>query len=292
MIYSMTGFGRSEFTFNDKNYVIEIKSLNGKNLDINVKLPSFLKPLEQNIRKVLTQNLVRGTIDCQIFINSNQAIRPVSINTALAKSYYANLSELTEDLGIEKQNILQVLMSMPEVVSSQIVELNEDEKEIILQNVQSSAEQVLDYRKVEGAALESEITNRINNISELLPQIEVYEKGRSVRIKERMIKQLSEINDDLSIDANRLEQEMIYYLEKLDISEEKQRLLEHCRLFHDNVKLDNSQGIGKKLNFILQEIGREINTLGSKANDSDIQKFVIEMKDELEKAKEQSLNVL
>jgi len=292
MIYSMTGFGRSEFSFDDRNYVIEIKSLNGKNIDINLKTPSLLKPLEHNIRKEISQILSRGTVDCQIHITSNNAIRPVTINTELAKNYYNNLNLLADSLNIEKTNLLQILMNMPEVVSSQPIELSEEEHKAILQHVKEAAQELVNYRLTEGNALELELSTRINNISAYVPEVENFEKNRVARIKDRILKQLSELKDELSYDPNRFEQEMIYYIEKLDISEEKQRLLEHCRLFQESLRLDNQQGIGKKLNFILQEIGREINTMGSKANDSDIQKIVIEMKDELEKAKEQSLNVL
>lgn len=292
MIYSMTGYGRSEFTIEDKNYVLEVKSLNGKNIDINLKIPAFIKSIENDIRKVIQQNLFRGTIDCQIQIISGNALRPVSINSDLAKYYYQNISTLSDELSLDKSNILQVLLNLPDVITSANLELSDEEKEGILTHTQKACEALYEYRKTEGEALKNELSTRITNIQSRIPNLEIHEKNRIIKIRERMLKQLQDLKDDVSYDENRFEQEMIYYLEKLDVSEEKQRLTEHCRLFIENLSNDNREGIGKKLNFILQEIGREINTLGSKANDSEMQKIVIEMKDELEKAKEQSLNVL
>jgi uncharacterized protein (TIGR00255 family) len=287
----MTGFGRAEQTIGKKTFLVEIKSLNGKQFEISLKLPSLLRPYEFDIRNMLSENLLRGSIDCLITLKQNGAAKPVVINTELAKSYYHSLAELAENLNLDTGSILSSLLKLPEVVVPSTEVLDEDDWKGFQQVMLSAIKNINDHRINEGAVLEKDLTQRINNIREQQKKVIELEPLRQQKIREGLEKLLEENVGKDNFDSNRLEQEMIYYIEKIDISEEQVRLQNHCDYFQSLLK-ENGEAKGKKLSFILQEIGREINTTGAKAYDATIQKCVVLMKDELEKAKEQVLNVL
>jgi len=291
MLHSMTGYGRAETNFNDKTLLIEVKSLNGKQFDLRLNIPSLLKPYEVEIRNKLNETLFRGSIECSISVKSNGVSKPVSINTALAKSYYQPIIELANELGIEKENLLSTLLKMPDVVSSTNEIISEEEWKAISNLLQSAINQLIQHRKDEGKSIEKDLLERVAAIEEQQANIAVHEPNRRIKIKDGLVKLLEQHVGVDKYDTSRLEQELIYYIEKIDISEEKVRLTNHCVYFKE-VLNEADASKGKKLSFILQEMGREINTTGSKANDIEIQKAVILMKDELEKAKEQILNVL
>ncbi|MBK6937284.1 MAG: YicC family protein [Chitinophagaceae bacterium] len=291
MLKSMTGFGRAEKNAGDKTFLVDIKSLNGKQFDLQLKMPAMLKPFEFDIRKILSENLNRGTVDCFISLKETGSAKPVTINTDLAKAYYQPLAELSAALHLDPSHILSTLVKMPEVITPSSETLNEIEW-IAFQNIIKDAIDDLNYHRVdEGKSLEDDLRLRIKNI--LLQQDEIIklEPLRQQKIRDGLTRLLEENVGKENFDKNRLEQELIYYIEKIDISEEQVRLKNHCDYFVSLLD-ENAESKGKKLSFILQEIGREINTTGSKAYDSTIQKCVVTMKDELEKAKEQVLNVL
>ena len=291
MLKSMTGFGRAEQTIGKKTFLVEIKSLNGKQFEISLKIPSLLRPYEFDIRNLLSENLLRGSIDCLITLKQNGAARPVVINTELAKSYYQSLAELAENLNLDTGSILSSLLKLPEVVVPSTEVLDEDDWKGFQQVMLSAIKNINDHRINEGAVLEKDLTQRINNIRAQQKKVIELEPLRQQKIREGLEKLLEENVGKDNFDSNRLEQEMIYYIEKIDISEEQVRLQNHCEYFQSLLN-ENGEAKGKKLSFILQEIGREINTTGAKAYDATIQKCVVLMKDELEKAKEQVLNVL
>ncbi len=291
MLYSMTGYGRAEASSNDKTILVEVKSLNGKQFDLRLNIPSLLKPYEVEIRNRLNEVLMRGSVESTITIRSNGMSKPVSVNKDLAKSYYKPILELADELGITKENILSTLLKMPEVVSSSNDVLEEEEWKQVQVLLNEAINVLVLHRKEEGKSLEKDLLQRISAIEMHQAAIEKWEPQRRTKIKEGLIKLLEQQVGPDKYDSNRLEQELIYYIEKIDISEEKVRLHNHCNYFKSVLK-ETEPSKGKKLSFILQEMGREINTTGSKANDVDIQKAVILMKDELEKAKEQILNVL
>ena len=291
MLHSMTGYGRAETNFNDKTLLIEVKSLNGKQFDLRLNIPSLLKPYEVEIRNKLNETLFRGSVECSISVKSNGVSKPVSINTALAKSYYQPIVELANELGIEKENLLSTLLKMPDVVSSTNEVISEEEWNAISNLLQSAINQLIQHRKDEGKSIEKDLLERVAAIEEQQANIAVHEPNRRIKIKDGLVKLLEQHVGVDKYDTSRLEQELIYYIEKIDISEEKVRLTNHCGYFKEVLK-EADASKGKKLSFILQEMGREINTTGAKANDIEIQKAVILMKDELEKAKEQILNVL
>jgi len=291
MLYSMTGYGRAEGAFNEKTFLVEVKSLNGKQFDLRLNMPNLLKPYEVEIRNKLNERLFRGSVECSISFKSNGVAKPVSINTALAKSYYQPIMELANELGIEKDNLLSTLLKLPDVVSSTNEVITEEEWKTIAGLVDTAIEHLIQHRLEEGKSIEKDLLERVAAIESQQSIIEVHEPNRRIKIREGLVKLLEQQVGADKYDSNRLEQELIYYIEKIDISEEKVRLTNHCVYFKE-VLNDQEASKGKKLSFILQEMGREINTTGSKANDIHIQKAVILMKDELEKAKEQILNVL
>ncbi len=291
MLYSMTGYGRSEATFKDKTFLVEVKSLNGKQFDLRLNIPSLLKPFEVEIRNKLNESLFRGSVECSISIKSNGVAKPVSINKELAKSYYQPIIELANELGIEKENILSTLLKLPDVVSSSNEVLTDEEWKALNDLLQEAIKHMVQHRLEEGKSIEKDLLERVAAIEQQQAQIAIFEPNRRTKIKEGLVKLLEQYVGTDKYDTNRLEQELIYYIEKIDISEERVRLTNHCVYFKTILK-ETEPSKGKKLSFILQEMGREINTTGSKANDVDIQKAVILMKDELEKAKEQILNVL
>jgi len=287
----MTGFGRAEQIAGEKTFLAEIKALNGKQFELQLKLPPLLKPYEFDIRNILQENLVRGTIDCYINIKQNGTARPVVINTDLIKAYYAQISTLAAELNIDTNAVLSSLLRLPEVVTPATDYLAQEDFEVFKGVLLSAIQQLNDHRTEEGRSLEKDLVQRIANIKSEEENILKLEPARKKKIREEIDNLLLEHVGKENIDNNRLEQELIYYMEKIDIHEEQIRLRQHCEYFAELMN-GKEEGKGKKLSFLLQEIGREINTTGSKAYDAGIQKCVVNMKDELEKAKEQVLNVL
>ncbi len=287
----MTGFGRAEETINQRLVVVEMKALNGKQFDLNTKLPPILRSWELDIRSMLANILMRGTVDLTVTVKQEGASKPMVVNTDLAVFYYNAMKQIAQQTGVPEENVLSTLMRMPEVVAPDSDMLPDEEWEQVKKVIVRAAEDLMQHRQHEGEALLRDITTRINNIDDLHNKILPLEPDRIERIRTRINQWLEDMAGKEKIDPNRFEQEMIYYLERMDFSEEKIRLRQHCEYFNNTVK-ENDMAIGRKLNFILQEIGREINTLGSKANHAEIQQIVINMKDELEKAKEQILNIL
>jgi len=291
MLKSMTGFGRSEKNVGDKTFLVDIKSLNGKQFELQLRLPSILKPFEFDIRRLLSEKLSRGSVDCAISLKDTGSAKPVTINTDLAKAYYKALAKLSADLSLDPSHILSTLIKLPEVITPSSETLSDQEWIEFQQVLESAIENINSHRLNEGKSLEDELMVRIANILKQQEEVIKLEPLRQQKIREGITRLLEENVGKENYDGNRLEQELIYYIEKIDITEEQVRLKNHCDYFISMLKdIDDSKG--KKLSFILQEIGREINTTGSKAYDSSIQKCVVMMKDELEKAKEQVLNVL
>lgn len=291
MLKSMTGFGRAEQTVNDKTFLVELKSLNGKQLEINLKIPPLLKPYEFDIRNLLQENLLRGTVECLILIKQNGSSKPVVINTDLIKAYYNQISGLASELNIDTNSVLSALLRLPEVVSPSNEILGENDWAGLKKVLDAAIKELNQHRIEEGKSLDKELRLRIKNINAQEEEILKLEPGRKERMKTELMQLLEENVGKENYDANRMEQELIYYIEKIDIREEQVRLKNHCEYFI-SIMDENDEAKGKKLSFIVQEIGREINTTGSKAYDSDIQKCVVLMKDDLEKAKEQIFNVL
>lgn len=291
MLKSMTGFGRAEKSVGNKTFLVDIKSLNGKQFELQLKLPAFLKPFEFDIRGILSSRLGRGSVDCMISLKDTGSAKPVTINTDLARAYYQPLAELSAALNLDPSHILSTLVKLPEVITPSSDTLTSEEWNEFEQVLLSAAEDLNIHRLDEGKSLEEDLRVRIQNIQKLQEEVIRLEPLRQVKIRDGITRLLEENVGRENYDANRLEQELIYYIEKIDISEEQVRLRNHCDYFL-SVLGENEDSKGKKLSFILQEIGREINTTGSKAYDSTIQKCVVLMKDELEKAKEQVLNVL
>lgn len=291
MLKSMTGFGRAEQTVGDKTFLIDIKSLNSKQFELQLKLPAFLKPFEFDIRRILSSRLGRGSIDCTISLKESGQTKPVSINTELAKAYFRPLAELSKELNLDPSHILSTLIKLPEVITPTGETLTDEEWQQFEHVIHVAIEDLNIHRLDEGKSLEKDLIQRIENIRRQEAEILKLEPLRKKNLREGIIKLLEEYVGKENYDKNRLEQELIYYIEKIDISEEQVRLKNHCDYFMA-VLNEPDESKGKKLSFILQEIGREINTTGAKAYDAAIQKCVVIMKDELEKAKEQILNVL
>jgi uncharacterized protein (TIGR00255 family) len=291
MLKSMTGFGRAEQNVGDKTFLADIKSLNGKQFELSLKLPSILKPFEFDIRRMLSEQLVRGTVDCIVSLKETGTAKPVTINTDLAKSYYRALADLSASLNLDPSHILSTLVKLPEVITPSSDTLTDEEWSKFQKVLMMAIDDLNRHRADEGKSLSGDLQGRIENIEKQQIEIAKLEPLRQQKIREGLTRLLEENVGKENYDGNRLEQELIYYIEKIDISEEQVRLKNHCEYFKTLVA-DKDSSKGKKLSFILQEIGREINTTGSKAYDSTIQKCVVMMKDELEKAKEQVLNVL
>ena len=291
MLYSMTGFGRAEATVHGRQVVVEIKSLNGKQFDIMTKMPPVLRAYELDIRSIISNTLMRGSLDLSINVKQEGANKPMMVNTGLAVYYYQSMQQIATQLNIPTDNILSTLMRMPEVVAADGDMMSDEEWLQVKNLVEQACADLMTHRKHEGEVLYRDIVSRIRNIEKLLEDILPLEALRKDKIRTRLSNSMEDMVKVENIDPNRFEQEMIYYLERMDFSEEKTRLKQHCQYFHDTIEKEELSK-GKKLGFILQEIGREINTLGAKANDAEIQQHVINMKDELEKAKEQVLNIL
>ncbi|MFA6402721.1 MAG: YicC/YloC family endoribonuclease [Salinivirgaceae bacterium] len=291
MLLSMTGYGKALCEIGNKKLTIEIKSLNSKQLDLNTRLPGFYREKEIEVRNLISRRLERGKVDFSLYAEVTGSENNSVINTEIVKNYYQQLSKISNELGIgSKTELLQIIMRLPDVLKTEREELDEGEWKLILEGIEKSMDELNKFRAQEGKALEKDITERTQIILDLLKQVDPLEKQRIIKVRERLRQNLKELSENDEYDENRFEQELIFYIEKLDITEEKIRLANHCEYFINN--LGNEENVGKKLGFITQEMGREINTLGSKANDSDMQKLVIKMKGELEKIKEQLLNVL
>jgi uncharacterized protein (TIGR00255 family) len=291
MIKSMTGFGRTEKNVGDKTFLVDIKSLNGKQFELQLRLPSILRPFEFDIRRLLSEKLIRGSVDCNISLKDTGSAKPVTINTDLAKAYYKPLAELSAALNLDPSHILSTLVKLPEVITPSSDTLTDEEWVDFQQVLLAAIERLNTHRLNEGAVMEQELILRINNIEIQQAEVIKLEPLRQQKIREGITRLLEENVGKENYDGNRLEQELIYYIEKIDITEEQLRLKNHCDYFK-TLLAEKEDAKGKKLSFVLQEVGREINTTGSKAYDSTIQKCVVMMKDELEKAKEQVLNVL
>ncbi len=291
MIYSMTGYGRAEQTINDKIFIIELKSLNGKQFDLRMMSPSIIKQYEIEIRNLINTELERGSVECFINIKTNGSSKPIVLNTELLKAYYNSISEIANELNTSTDNLLAAILKLPDVVTNNTENLTEDEWFQLQELFKTALKNLNQHRLNEGASIEKDLLLRIDEIEKYEDQIKIIEPQRREKIREGFIKVLEENVGKENYDANRLEQELIFYIEKIDISEEQVRLKNHIQYFKELLK-GNEKSKGKKLSFILQEFGREINTTGSKANNAEIQKLVVQMKDELEKMKEQILNVL
>jgi len=287
----MTGYGKAVCVLPQKKVNIEIRSLNSKQLDINTRIPGMYREKEIEIRNRISNRLFRGKIDISFFVEADMPDKVTKINTGIIESYFEQLKPVAKKLNIEQSvDFLRIIMPLPDTTKTEQAELDEKEWTELLIAIDKALDDIVEFRKQEGLSLMKEVSQRIENISNLLKDVEPLEKGRIEKIKERIKDGLQFLNDKTNVDENRFEQELIYYLEKLDITEEKVRLANHLNYFMETIETDKP--VGKKLGFITQEIGREINTLGSKANDAGLQRIVIRMKDELEKIKEQILNVL
>lgn len=291
MLKSMTGFGRAEQTVSDKTFLVDIKSLNGKQFELQLKLPAFLKPFEFDIRRILSSKLGRGSVDCTISLKETGNAKPVTINTELAKAYFKPLAQLSEELKLDPSHVLSTLVKLPEVITPTSETLTDEEWTAFEKVIVAAIDDLNIHRYDEGRSLEKDLLHRIDNILLQLNEVIKLEPLRKQTIRDSIVKLMEEYVGKENYDKNRMEQELIYYIEKIDISEEMVRLKNHCDYFK-TVLAEPEESKGKKLSFILQEIGREINTTGAKAYDAAIQKCVVMMKEELEKAKEQVLNVL
>jgi TIGR00255 family protein len=292
MIKSMTGFGKATVDYGTKKVIVEVKSLNSKQLDINLRTPSLYKEKDIEIRNMIKNVLERGKVDMYIYFDNAEDEKDVAVNQSVVKQYYNQMLEMSSSLGIEidKGELLQTVMRFPDTMQVKMDELDEEAWNALKSAIEKALADVDQFRIQEGKVLIADILKRVDLIKSLSAEVPQFEKQRVVTIKQRLQDKMKEWCEIKNIDENRLEQEIIYYLEKLDITEEKVRLANHCKYFIETVEQEEAPG--RKLGFIAQEIGREINTMGSKANDHDIQKLVVRMKDELEKIKEQSLNVL
>ena len=290
MIKSMTGFGKGEVALSNKKITVEVRSLNSKQLDLNVKLPALYRTFEFDIRSRVAASVTRGKTDISVTIENTAVNTSATINKELFREYLRQMNDTLSFSGVDAayDAIVPVIMRMPEVVSTQAEEVSDEEQAALMQALDLALEHFNSFREQEGATLIADLLRRVDKIEELKAQVEPYEKSRCETIKNRIRENLAQLKVD--VDSNRLEQEMIFYIEKLDITEEKVRLSNHCRYFREVAA--NEETAGRKLGFIAQEMGREINTLGSKANEANIQILVVKMKDELEKIKEQVLNIL
>ena len=291
MIQSMTGYGKAVVAYEEKKIHVEVKSLNSKQLDLNTRIAPLYREKEMEMRQMVAEALIRGKVDMSVWIEKDMAADPTPINAALVENYYQQIKAISEKTGIPvPEDWFYTLLRMPDVLTkTEMEELEDAEWEAVRGAVQEALKNLVDFRIQEGAALQKKFSEKIDNIERLLGEIEPYETSRVEKIKARIIDGLQQI-PGVEYDKNRLEQELIYYIEKLDISEEKQRLTNHLKYFGDTMA--EPAGQGKKLGFIAQEMGREINTTGSKSNQAEMQNIVVKMKDELEQIKEQVLNAL
>ena len=288
----MTGYGKAVVVYKEKKINVEVKSLNSKSLDLSARIAPLYREKEMEIRRLLAQKLERGKVDFSLWVEKESTVDATPINATLIENYYKQIKAISESTGIpEPEDWFTTLLRLPDVTAKTEVEVLDEEEWLVAQQaINEAIDKLTDFRKQEGAALQKKFTEKIDNIANLLKSIEPFEKSRVPKIREKIIDGLKQI-PEVDYDKNRLEQELIYYIEKLDINEEKQRLTNHLKYFHETMK-ESGHGIGKKLGFIAQEMGREINTTGSKSNQAEMQNIVVKMKDELEQIKEQVLNAL
>ena len=288
----MTGYGKAVVTYKEKKINVEIKSLNSKALDLSTRIAPLYREKEMEIRRTIAKTVIRGKVDFAIWIEKDTAVDATPINAALVEDYYRQIKNIAAKTGIpEPTDWFSTLLRLPDVTTkTDVEELDDEEWETAKAAINEAIQHLIEFRTQEGAALEKKFNEKVDNIERLLHSIEPYEKERVPKIREQIVKGLEQI-PGVEYDKNRLEQELIYYIEKLDISEEKQRLTNHLKYFRETMK-ETGHGIGKKLGFIAQEMGREINTTGSKSNNAEMQNIVVKMKDELEQIKEQVLNAL
>ena len=292
MIQSMTGFGKATVAYNEKKINVEIKSLNSKSLDLSTRIAPLYREKEMEMRQIIAKHLERGKVDFSIWIEKTAAADATPINAALVENYYQQIKQISAQTGIpEPTDWYATLLRLPDVTTkTEVEELTDEEWDAAKTAILEAIGHLVDFRKQEGAALQKKFTEKVDNIQALLESIEPYEKSRVEKIRANIVSGLQQI-PNVDYDKNRLEQELIYYIEKLDISEEKQRLANHLKYFRVTMN-EEGHGVGKKLGFIAQEMGREINTTGSKSNQAEMQNIVVKMKDELEQIKEQVLNAL
>ena len=291
MIKSMTGYGKAECLLGEDNYLIEIRSLNGKNADVTLKTPIIPRNKEMEVRQLITQSLNRGNIDLFATVERNDPDNVHKINKSVLLGYYTQIKDImetTEVGSLDRGDLLATLLRMPEIFDANNRELTENEWNTLFECIKTTLKEINIFREKEGESLRIDLLRQVDKIESYIPEVEKYEKERIDNIRQRMMARIEE--QKLNPDHDRLEQEMIFYIEKLDINEEKVRLRQHCKYFIEI--MENEDLPGRKLGFIAQEMGREINTMGSKANHAEIQKWVVRMKDELEKIKEQTLNIL
>ena len=291
MLLSMTGYGRATGSFGEKTITAEVRALNSKLTDLKLRMPGDYKEKEVELRKLVTDHAERGKIDVVIEVQNADGAATVSLNESLFRGYHRELNRLAAELGIGQTDMLQAILRIPNVVAAASGEVDEDEWAAVSDTVTRALDHFKNFRRQEGRALEADLRLRVANILLLLAEIAPFEQERFVRMRERMRNNMEEAFGKENLDANRFEQEILYYLEKMDVTEEKVRLEQHCKYFLEQVE-NPKQSAGRSLGFISQEIGREINTLGAKAYDADIQRLIVQMKDELEKIKEQLANVL
>jgi len=291
MIKSMTGYGKSICELPSKRITIEIKSLNSKQLDVNTRIPNIYREKDLAMRNIISQKLLRGKIDMTFYVESMIPDKIPQVNEEVIAAYHNQLKSVADKLNIgENTDFLRIIMPLPDTMKTPQAELAEEEWQAVSSALNEAIDHLDSFRIQEGESMQKDVTAKSTSIKNLLEEIAPFEKQRTEKIKNRIKENLTEFNNNTGVDENRFEQELIYYLEKLDISEEKVRLSNHIHYFHET--MNEGDAVGKKLGFITQEMGREINTLGSKANDSDIQHIVVKMKDDLEKIKEQILNIL
>ena len=290
MLKSMTGYGNAKGSVGTQAVTVEIRSLNSKFLELNVRMPMPFRDKELEVRADLGKSLERGKADLNISIDNNEMAKRSTVNREIFMAYFEELKALSIDAGIQDNNMLDTILKLPAVLNSEKTEMNDEQWKQLKGLIQQAVTQFNLFRSNEGGVLEKDIISRINAIESAIPVLEEHEQLRIENVRQRLFKAITELKDQANVDNNRFEQELIYYIEKLDITEEKVRLKSHCDYFLQTI--NSSEANGKKLGFIAQEIGREINTIGSKANDAQMQRTVVEMKDELEKLKEQLANIL
>ena len=292
MIQSMTGYGKADVHYNGKKIHVEVKSLNSKSMDLSTRIAPLYREKEMELRQLLSKSLERGKVDFTLWLEKDETSAAGTINAEVVANYVGQIRQICKAQSLpEPENVWEVVLRMPEAVQVNTAEeLTDEEWQVVLSAVNEAIAGLVAFRKQEGEALYKKFTEKVDNIERLLGEIEPYETGRVDKIRQRLLERLQELKG-VDYDKNRLEQELIYYIEKLDISEEKQRLTNHLRYFRETMQ-ESERGLGKKLGFIAQEMGREINTTGSKSNQAEMQNIVVKMKDELEQIKEQVLNVM
>lgn len=292
MIQSMTGYGKADVHYNGKKIHVEVKSLNSKSMDLSTRIAPLYREKEMELRQLLSKSLERGKVDFTLWVEKDEISAAGTINAEVVANYAGQIRQICKAQSLpEPENVWEVVLRMPEAVQVNTAEeLTDEEWQVVLSAVNEAIAGLVAFRKQEGEALYKKFTEKVDNIERLLGEIEPYETGRVDKIRQRLLERLQELKG-VDYDKNRLEQELIYYIEKLDISEEKQRLTNHLRYFRETMQ-ESERGLGKKLGFIAQEMGREINTTGSKSNQAEMQNIVVKMKDELEQIKEQVLNVM